>query len=58
MVQNHDPLEQLWEQVENLANEPKSALADVNEMWAEISEMYGDVLYGGGFPRNWWQRTW
>jgi len=50
MANNHDPLEDLWKQVENLAYELKGTLADVNDMWAEISGMFGDVLYNKAIP--------
>lgn len=50
MAQNHDPVEELWQQVENLAYELGTALADVREMWAEISGMFGEVLYNKDAP--------
>jgi hypothetical protein len=50
MAQTHDPVEELWKQVESLAYELGTALADVNEMWAEISGMFGVVLYREDAP--------
>jgi hypothetical protein len=47
-----ETVENLWGSAETLFYDLRTALAEINEMWTEISSMYGDVSPENNYPSN------
>jgi hypothetical protein len=45
-----DQVEELWNQAQSLSDDLGTALAEINEMWAEISSRFSDPLYAPDIP--------